>query len=129
MARSCLKNFLDPGKPFGTHYGAILGLHAIGGPEVVRALIIPNLKDYDAILKDELLTNGPRKTEAERVLSAIFLVLTSLADESLPAVNGHTDEAAANKRRNLITKVGDIVGSRIADSGHAELARVVLESS
>lgn len=128
LARSCLKNFLDPGKPFGTHYGSILGLHAIGGPEVVRALIIPNLKDYDTILKDELLSSGPRRTEAEKVLSAIMNVLLSLVDESIPAVNGHTDEAAADLQKNLVSKIGEIVGNRIAESGHVELARAVLES-
>lgn len=128
LARSCLKNFLDPGKPFGTHYGGILGLHAIGGPEVVRALVVPNLKDYDTILRDELSSNGPRKAEAEKVLSAIFNVLTSLVDESIGALNGYTDEAATDVQKNLVAKVGDIVGNRVADSGHVQLARAVLAS-
>ena len=30
LARSCLKTLLDPSKPFGAHYGAIIGLHAVG---------------------------------------------------------------------------------------------------
>ena len=126
LARSCLKNFLDPNKPFGTHYGAILGLHAIGGPEVVRQLIVPNLKEFESFIKDEIVDNGPRRAEAEKVLGAVMKVLASLQDESLPMMNGHSGEALDELRQQLIEQLGDLVGNRVADSGQLQLANAVL---
>jgi transcription initiation factor TFIID subunit 6 len=127
LARSCLKNFLDPKKPFGTHYGAILGLNAAGGPDAVRVLIVPNLKEYESVIRDELSSNGTRQADAEKVLAAIFNVLGSLVDDSMPMMNGHTEEDAATMRRKLTEGVGDLVGNKIADSGHVQLAKAVLE--
>lgn len=127
LARSCLKNFLDPSKPFGTHYGAIIGLHAIGGPEVVRALIIPNLKTYESLIKDEIVDDGPRKSEAEKVLAAILKVSASLAEDQIPVMNGHSAEAGEEIKRRLIDTVGELVGTRIADSGQMQLAKAILE--
>jgi transcription initiation factor TFIID subunit 6 len=127
LARSCLKNFLDPKKPFGTHYGAILGLSAAGGPDAVRVLIVLNLKEFEGLIRDEIESNGARQAEAEKVLVAIFNVLGTLVDDSLPLMNGHTNEGAAELRRKLTESVGDLIGNRIADSGHVPLAKAVLE--
>lgn len=126
LARSCLKNFLDPNKPFGTHYGAILGLHAIGGPEVVRQLILPNIKEFESIIKEEIVDNGPRRAEAEKVLAALMSVLSSLQVESLPTMNGHSEEAIDELRGRLVEQLGDLVGNRVADSGQLQLAHAIL---
>lgn len=80
LARSCLKNFLDPAKPFGTHYGAIIGLHAIGGPDVVRELIVPNYNTYKSLLLEAINEDGPRRPEAEKVLSALEVLLATLPE-------------------------------------------------
>lgn len=128
LARSCLKNFLDPKKPFGTHYGAILGLSAAGGPYAVQVLIVPNLKEYESLIREEILSGGTRQAEAEKVVVAIFNVLGTLIEDGVPMMNGHTEEGAAEMRRRLTEKVGDVIGNRIADSGHIQLARAVLDS-
>lgn len=127
LARSCLKNFLDPTKPVGTHYGAILGLSAAGGPEAVRVLIVPNLKEYEGLVREEIVSKGTRQAEAEKVVAAIFNVLGTLVDDGIPLMNGHTDEGVAEIRRKLTVNVGDLIGNRIADSGHIPLAKAVLE--
>lgn len=60
MARTCLKHFLDPSKPLATTYGATVGLAAVGGAEVVRGVVVPNLKAVDEfVLKDLLGPNAP----------------------------------------------------------------------
>lgn len=128
LARSCLKNFLDPKKSFGTHYGAILGLSAAGGPDAVRVLIVPNLKDYESLIRDEIAANGTRQAEAEKVVTAILNVLGTLIDGGVPMMNGHSDEGAAEMRRKLTEQIGDLIGNRIADSGHIQLAKAVLDS-
>jgi transcription initiation factor TFIID subunit 6 len=95
---------------------------------VVRSLIVPNLKDFEELLQDEHQSNSLKKEEAEKVIIAIINVLGSLVDEDLPMINGHTDNAAANLRTRLNVKVGEVIGSRIADSGHIPLIKAVLEA-
>jgi len=80
LARSCLKDFLDPAKPFGTHYGAIIGLHAIGGPDVVRELIVPNYNTYEKLLQEAIAEDGPRRPEAEKVLCTLKVLLATLPE-------------------------------------------------
>ena len=126
LARSCLKNFMDPGKPFGTHYGAIIGLHSIGGPEVVRELIVPNLKTYEMLIKDEVADDSPRKAETAKVLGAIMGVLSTLQEERAPVMNGNSGLATEGLKDRLVDKVGDIVGTKIAESGQLQLAHAVL---
>ena len=98
----------------------------MGGAEVVRALIVPNLKEYESLIKDELQSEGNRKAEAEKVLSAGLKVLASLVDDNLPTMNGHTDDAAEELRGRLNDKIGELAGNRIMDSGYLHLARAIL---
>lgn len=53
ITRTLLRAFLDPSRPLPTHYGAIIGLSALG-PRVVRAILLPNLPSYLALLMPEL---------------------------------------------------------------------------
>ncbi|KAL1849829.1 histone H4-like TAF Taf6, SAGA complex subunit [Paecilomyces lecythidis] len=126
LARSCLKNFLDPAKPFGTHYGAIIGLHAIGGPDVVRELILPNLKLYEQLLRDGLSDDNPRKPEAEKVLQALLAVLSTLQDGRVHLTNGHGAIVTDELRDRLSEKIGGLIAARIADAGEVQLAHAIL---
>ena len=128
LARSCLKTFLDPKKPYGSHYGAISGLKAIGGAEVVRQLILPNIKVYGELLEDEIQDGSVKKAEVEKVVTAILNALGTLVDDDIPMMNGHSEESAANMRMRLADKLGEVIGGRIADSGNTRFARAVLES-
>ncbi|KKK16345.1 S-adenosylmethionine decarboxylase proenzyme [Aspergillus ochraceoroseus] len=92
LARSCLKTLLDPSKPFGAHYGAIIGLQAVGGSEAVRVLIIPNLPTYGNLLKEGVAEDSPRRPEAERVLGVLLGVLASLREGRAVLTNGHVEE-------------------------------------
>lgn len=126
LARTFVKNFLDPGKPFGTHYGSIIGLQAIGGPDVVRELIVPNLITYEVVLKDGCSDEGPRKAEAERVIGIILSVLSTLQDDGLPTANGYTSEALDELKNKLGDKIGEVVASRVIDSGQTQLASIII---
>jgi transcription initiation factor TFIID subunit 6 len=118
-------------------------LHAIGGAEVVRSLVVPNLKEYEVLLKEEMRSDassngngfgtGFKKAEAEKVMQAILGVLGSLMDEEerekdVEMMNGHNEAAMEEMRSRLVDKVGELVGTRIAESGHVQLAKAVLES-
>lgn len=127
LVRSCLKSFLDPSKPFGAHYGAVIGLQAIGGPEVVRVLVIPNLREYSRLLSDGL-EDSARRPAAERVLNALVAVLASLREGQPSLANGHPAIVTDDLRTKLTDKVGDLIATRIADANEMQLAHIVLEA-
>ena len=147
LARSCLKQFLDPNKPLAVHYGAIIGLQAIGGAETVRALILPNIKAYEVVLKDHLLTtNNPdapaptsdeptsssssSRTDAEMVLGALVKALLSLERDYVPMMmNGHSGNGGEQLRERLESKLGVIVGDRIYELGRPRLSHAIVDDS
>ena len=125
IARSCLKHFLDSHKPFGTHYGALLGLTSIAGPAGVRSLILPNLKAYDAVLSEGLRDEG-RREQAEYVVGAIMRALETSEEDGLSGFsNGHPEGEALKDR--LVEAVGEVIGIRVSDSGREGLVSAVLE--
>ena len=75
ITRSLLKAYLDNKKPFPTHYGAITGLRVMG-VEVVRTLLVPNLKLYTEVLLQPALSDDAdpsQKYDAEKCLEAIMV--------------------------------------------------------
>lgn len=129
LARSCLKTFLDPSKPFGAHYGAVIGLHAVGGAEAVRVLIMPNLPTYGNLLKDGMAEESPRRPEAERVLSVLLGVLNTLREGRMALANGHGAMVTDGLRDRLSQKVGEFLAAKISDAGEVDLAHAIVESS
>ncbi|KAJ5649734.1 Transcription initiation factor TFIID subunit 6 [Penicillium longicatenatum] len=127
LVRSCLKSFLDPSKPFGAHYGAVIGMQAVGGAEVIRVLLIPNLSEYSKLLSDGL-EDAARRPAAERVLNALLAVLASLRDSHASLANGHPDVVSDELRSRLIGKVGDLLAAKIAEANEVQLAYLLLES-
>lgn len=126
LARTCLKHFLDPSKPLGAHYGAIKGLQTIGGPDVIRALVVPNLKTYEAVIREDV-EDGPKRAEAEMVLGAILGALRTLEDEKVEMTNGSAGKGGEELKNRLIDKVGEVVGTRVLELGRPQLAHAVLE--
>lgn len=124
IARSCLKDFLDSHKPFGTHYGAILGLQGIAGAAGIRTLVLPNLKAYDLVLKPGL-ADDQKKEQAERVVHALLGALSQLEHDSANASNGHPEGQALKEK--LVDVVGEVLGGRIFEAGRPGLVSAVLE--
>ncbi|KAL2938746.1 Transcription initiation factor TFIID subunit 6 [Bienertia sinuspersici] len=75
LTRTLVNAFLDPKRAITQHYGAIQGLAALG-PNVVRHLILPNLKPYLQLLESEMLLesqkNEMKRHEAWRVYGALL---------------------------------------------------------
>lgn len=129
LARTCLKHFLDPTKPLGANYGGIIGLQAIGGTEVVRALILPNVKDYESILREPLEDEGsPKQAEAEAVLTALIGALQTLEDDSVSGMNGLTNGNAGSESQNLEAKVGQLVAGRVLAMGRPQFVKALLNA-
>lgn len=135
LARSFLKAFLDPRKTLGAHYGAILGLGAVGGSEVVRALLIPNLAIYDEEILRSAVSGGEgdlKKAEAEKVIGAIMRDLRTLAID-IPMMNGHANAdmgvVTGEMQERLAGKIGETIATRFGDGidGDLDVARAILE--
>ena len=126
IARICLKSFLDPNKPLGTHYGALKALRLVIGPEGIRMLLLPNLKLYDEVLK-EAVADEARKPEADRVLAVILTGLDELGrTRGFARANGVTNLEA--QRDRLADKVGDVVAGSLVASGRTNVAQLILEA-
>lgn len=128
LARACLKHFLDPTKSLGTHYGSILGLQVAGGAEIVRALIAPNLKAFETVVKEPL--EGPdegKRKQADTVINTLLEALTTLEGDSFGASsnmpNGHGEEP----RSGLEEKIGPLFAERVMEMGRSKLVKAIME--
>jgi transcription initiation factor TFIID subunit 6 len=127
IARSCLKHFLDSHKPFGTHFGAIMGLAGIAGPAGVRSLILPNLKAYDVHLSEGLRADGKRD-QAEQVVGAIMEALDSLEKDAVGTLQANGHPEGETLKEKLVESLGETIGSRVFESGRQTLINAVLEN-
>lgn len=125
VARTLLKHFLDPTKPFGTHYGALIGLQGIISPDGMSVAVLPNLKYYDAQLK-EGLADESKRADAEMVLAAILSILAEVEKSQGIASNGN-DGTEGDVRDKLVEKAGEVIGSRVAELGRPGIIKVVLD--
>jgi len=124
IARSCLKAFMDSHKPFGTHYGALLGLQGIAGPAGVRNLIVPNLNVYDLVLRPGV-ADDQQKDQANRVVQVLTGALEALEKDAVDTTNGHPE--GDELRARLVESVGEVMGTRVYDLGRPSLVSAVLE--
>ncbi|KAF3045978.1 hypothetical protein E8E12_009698 [Didymella heteroderae] len=123
LSRICQKQFMDVGKPLGTHYGALLALLMITSNEGMKMLVLPNLKIYnDDVLKGALADENKKK-DAERVLSVLVEAIKALG-KNTPATmtNGVADIEGLRER--LIDKVGDIIADQIVANKLSTAAQV-----
>ncbi|KAL9101745.1 MAG: hypothetical protein Q9163_003021 [Psora crenata] len=128
LARTCLKYFLDPTKPLTSQYGGIMGLQAVGGVEIIRALIVPNLKEYESLIRGALesVDEGKRR-EGEMVLRALMQALASLEGEGVGALNGFANGHAAEMKTALEEKIGGLFAERILEMDRPRLLKAVME--
>ncbi|KAI9828387.1 MAG: hypothetical protein M1832_002815 [Thelocarpon impressellum] len=126
LARTCLKHFLDPSKPLGVHYGAVAGLQAVGGAEAVRVLILPNIKTYETVIKEDGLGDGARKAEAEIMVAALLKALRSLEADRPKLANGNSGDGGDAMKGRLVEVLGTVVGTRVFELGRPELAHAIV---
>ena len=126
LARTCLKHFLDPTKPLGANYGGIIGLQAIGGAEIIRASVVPNLKEYTSMLKD-ILDDETRNVEGDMVVEALMEALLSLAADTVGVVNGMANGHAAEMKQAVVEKIGSLMAEKVMETGNSRLVKAIVE--
>lgn len=124
VARTLLKHFIDPNKPLGTHYGALLGMQKVLGPEGIIVAVLPNLKAYDPVLS-EAMKDDSKKSDVEQVLRVIRDALNDVRKSQNWDTSASSELSEEDQQ-----KVADKVGSVVADyiKGAPALGRVILRT-
>ncbi|KAF2646910.1 Arf-domain-containing protein [Massarina eburnea CBS 473.64] len=126
ISRICLKSFLDPNKPLGTHFGALRALRLIAKHEGTRMLVLPNLKLYDEVLK-EALADESKKHDVDIVLAEILKALDEFAKANGSArANGVAN--LGGQRERLADKVGDVVADRLIESSRSGVMQAIFDT-
>ncbi|KAK0117869.1 hypothetical protein ONS95_012189 [Cadophora gregata] len=129
LARTFLKNFLDPSRTLDMHYGAINGITTIGGPTAISALVLPNLKAYEYVLVKAQNEFGATDDRVIMLIAAIMKGVLSLVDNTAsptPATNGTNGNAAEDQL--IEDYLGTIIGSRVVSIGNHKLNEAILKS-
>ncbi|APA05234.1 hypothetical protein SS1G_09612 [Sclerotinia sclerotiorum 1980 UF-70] len=138
LARSCLKFFLDPTRSPGEYYGAISGLLAIGGPDGVKALILPNLNAFDYVLNKLRSDRTGDDKEIQMLIAVLMKAVMSLSQEAEIHVNG-TNGANGNgmngmmdvddhEGKQLEEYLGTTIGKRVRNVRDHKLNKAILET-
>ncbi|KAJ6680534.1 TRANSCRIPTION INITIATION FACTOR TFIID SUBUNIT 6 [Salix purpurea] len=110
LTKTLLNALLDPKRSLTQHYGAIQGLAALG-PNVVRLLLLPNLKPYLHLLEPEMLLekqkNEMKRHEAWHVYGALLCAAGQCIYDRLkifPALMSHPACAVLRNNDKVVTK-------------------------
>ncbi|KAJ6343326.1 hypothetical protein OIU76_005132 [Salix suchowensis] len=110
LTKTLLNALLDPKRSLTQHYGAIQGLAALG-PNVVRLLLLPNLKPYLHLLEPEMLLekqkNEMKRHEAWHVYGALLCAAGQCIYDRLkifPALMSHPACAVLRTNDKVVTK-------------------------
>lgn len=89
---SLQKVLADPVRPLCSHYGAVVGLHALGWKAVERVLY-PHLSTYwtnlQAVLDDYSVSNAQVKADGHKVYGAILVAVERLLKMKAQAAEPH----------------------------------------
>ncbi|KAK7203348.1 hypothetical protein BZA70DRAFT_77915 [Myxozyma melibiosi] len=121
VTRTLLKAFMDTSKSAGTQYGALSGLTAMG-PEVVRVLILGNLRDWAAVIGS---TSAVTDEDKRRLGNAVIEALRSLVDPEFTTIDDLTDQ----DRARFAEFVGPEVDKLVSEASDSEsIIKAVLDS-
>ena len=93
----------------------------------MRALIVPNLSDYDRLILREAMEDESKKKDAEVITEALLEALESLEADDVEMANGHAS-GDAEVGQKLKEKVGEWIGSRVLDLDRPRLVKAILEA-
>jgi len=126
IARTCLKQFMDPKKSFGAHYGALQALVLILGiDEAMKMLILPNVKIYNDLLKAGLEDEG-RRGEAERMVGLFMNSFEAFASNRRRLATDDAGELESLRDR-LNDRIGDVLTDQLVSHNKVREAQAILE--
>ncbi|XP_023696132.1 TAF6-like RNA polymerase II p300/CBP-associated factor-associated factor 65 kDa subunit 6L [Paramormyrops kingsleyae] len=112
---SLQKVLSDPVRPLCSHYGAVVGLHALGWKAVERVLY-PHLPAYwanlQAVLDDYSVSNAQVKADGHKVYGAILVAVERLLKMKALSLSGSTEV-----RVDGMSGAGGTIGGRESSPG------------
>ncbi|KAJ5609463.1 Transcription initiation factor TFIID complex 60 kDa subunit [Penicillium herquei] len=126
IVRTCYKNFMDLTKSFNAHYGAILGLQAIAGTDLISEMVLPILKMYGGVLAEGLDDSG-RRPAAERVANAILSILVWLRQNEVVLVHDTPSSVSDELRSRLVEAVGTLFATKVVETNDVQLALLLVD--
>lgn len=95
---------------------------------MVRALIVPNLKEYDELVREAVEgTDEGKRKEGEIVVEALLEALLSLEEESVGAVNGSLNGHTAEMKHQLDEKIGSTLAEKVLGTTRPRLLKAIME--
>lgn len=129
IARTCLKQFMDPQKYPAVHYGALRALLSITGKEGIQMLVVPNLKNYSNDYLSKYTEEDTYKVDADRVIELIVDALRHLAGAKRQQIPNGTSGDLESLRDVLNNKVGDILADKIISSNDQQVAQFLVKTN
>ena len=114
ITKTLFHAYLDTSKPLTTHYGAIIGLEALG-PATVKMLLLPNISTYLKLLQPELNSENPvRVIEARKCYNALLNIAGNYLHKHMTAHSPDENVNASivhnsNAKDQLIIEMPDAV--------------------
>lgn len=102
VTRTLLRALLDPSKPVGTHYGALLGLSSLGS-EVINLVLLGNLKVWSKSVIDDAARTDDEK---EILVKATIDTLRKLKVQSKLDDMDVDSAVSDDLKQKLIEKIG-----------------------
>ncbi|OZJ06346.1 hypothetical protein BZG36_00711 [Bifiguratus adelaidae] len=121
ITKTLLRAFLDPLKPLTTHYGSIIGLASLGH-EVIKILLVPNIKVYSLLLEKELeqMANPTKAMEAAKCKDALVSAVKTLLDAERRENQGNMDEdVTEDTAQKLRENMGALIADPIIAANHS----------
>ncbi|KAK5848690.1 hypothetical protein PBY51_006283 [Eleginops maclovinus] len=113
---SLQKVLSDPVRPLCSHYGAVVGLHALGWKAVERVLF-PHLPAYwanlQAVLDDYSVSNAQVKADGHKVYGAILVAVERLLKMKALSLSQPADGGSGGQQGS----VGGAMGYRVSSPG------------
>lgn len=118
VTRTLLRALLDPSKPIGTHYGALLGLEKMG-TEVIKLVLVGNLKMWSKLVIDD----SDKNTVAKKILEdkALEVLLKLKVEQKLEESDMEVDlDVLEDLKEKLKERIGDTLAALILERPDAK---------
>lgn len=127
LARTCLKTFLEPARTLEEHYGAIIGITAVGGAPAIESLVVPSLKTFEYVLNKAQSEGEGSETGLKMLIAALMKAVMTLVPEEESMMNGVTSNGHSDEAKQVEDYLGSVIGGRVAGSGNHALIKKILE--
>ncbi|KAH8591013.1 hypothetical protein B0O99DRAFT_654662 [Bisporella sp. PMI_857] len=125
LLRSLSKSFFDYDASLAQHYGALMGIFKVGGPDAIRMILLPMLKGWSRVItKGQPVQED--NVEQRMIIAALVRVIESMQTSSEEKLLNGEDQDV--DKSQLEDALGPIIGERIAGKGNQTLNKIIFRA-